>query len=303
MGGAQPLAAVLAGASCIVVECQRVANRHATGNALPRPPGVRYRCGADDAGRREARPAPDLDRDPRQRRRVAAAVAGTRHPARRRHRPDQRARPRQWLPAGRLERRRWLAARASGDPRSMRQSPRERSRQPRTSRRCSAGMRKGVPVIDYGNNLRQVALDAGVANAFDYPGFVPACIRPLFCAGKGPFRWVALSGDPEDIYRTDAQVKALFPEDPQLHRWLDLARDRIAFQGLPARICWLGLGQRASRRARVQRDGRARRVEGADRHRPRSSRQRLGRVPQPRDRGDAATAAMPWPTGRCSTRC
>ena len=102
----------------------------------------------------------------------------------------------------------------------------------------------GVPVFDYGNNLRQVAFDAGVANAFDFPGFVPAYIRPLFCRGIGPFRWVALSGDPEDIYRTDRKVKELIPDDPHLHRWLDLARERIQFQGLPARICWVGLGQR-----------------------------------------------------------
>jgi len=102
----------------------------------------------------------------------------------------------------------------------------------------------GVPTVDYGNNIRQVALDEGVKDAFAFPGFVPAYIRPLFCEGKGPFRWVALSGNPEDIYRTDAKVKALFPDDAKLHRWLDLARDRIKFQGLPARICWLGLGQR-----------------------------------------------------------
>jgi urocanate hydratase len=102
----------------------------------------------------------------------------------------------------------------------------------------------GIPVFDYGNNIRQVALDEGVANAFDFPGFVPAYIRPLFCRGVGPFRWVALSGDPEDIYRTDAKVKALIPDDPHLHRWLDMARERIQFQGLPARICWVGLGQR-----------------------------------------------------------
>jgi urocanate hydratase len=102
----------------------------------------------------------------------------------------------------------------------------------------------GAKVVDYGNNIRQVASDQGVANAFDFPGFVPAYVRPLFCEGRGPFRWVALSGDPEDIYRTDAKVKALFPQDARLHRWLDMARERIAFQGLPARICWLGLGER-----------------------------------------------------------
>ena len=102
----------------------------------------------------------------------------------------------------------------------------------------------GIPTVDYGNNIRQVAFDQGVKNAFDFPGFVPAYIRPLFCEGKGPFRWVALSGDPEDIYKTDAKIKELFPDNHHTHRWLDMARQRIAFQGLPARICWLGLGER-----------------------------------------------------------
>ena len=102
----------------------------------------------------------------------------------------------------------------------------------------------GIPTLDYGNNIRQVAKDEGVANAFDFPGFVPAYIRPLFCRGVGPFRWVALSGDAEDIYKTDAKVKELIPDDAHLHNWLDMARERIAFQGLPARICWVGLGQR-----------------------------------------------------------
>jgi len=101
-----------------------------------------------------------------------------------------------------------------------------------------------IPTVDYGNNIRQVAFDHGVKNAFDFPGFVPAYIRPLFCRGKGPFRWVALSGDPEDIRKTDAKMKELFPEDAHLHRWLDMASERIAFQGLPARICWIGLGER-----------------------------------------------------------
>jgi urocanate hydratase len=105
-------------------------------------------------------------------------------------------------------------------------------------------LKMDIPVVDYGNNIRQVALDQGVKNAFDFPGFVPAYIRPLFCQGKGPFRWVALSGDPEDIYKTDRKVKELFPDNAHVHRWLDMARERIAFQGLPARICWLGLGER-----------------------------------------------------------
>ncbi|CAD6527623.1 Urocanate hydratase [Paraburkholderia hiiakae] len=103
---------------------------------------------------------------------------------------------------------------------------------------------RGAATLDYGNNIRQMALEMGVENAFDFPGFVPAYIRPLFCEGKGPFRWVALSGDPEDIYKTDAKVKELIPDDPHLHNWLDMARERIAFQGLPARICWVGVKDR-----------------------------------------------------------
>ena len=103
---------------------------------------------------------------------------------------------------------------------------------------------QGIPTLDYGNNIRQMAQDMGVDNAFDFPGFVPAYIRPLFCRGIGPFRWAALSGDPEDIYKTDAKVKELIPDNPHLHRWLDMARERIQFQGLPARICWVGLGER-----------------------------------------------------------
>ncbi len=102
----------------------------------------------------------------------------------------------------------------------------------------------GIPVFDYGNNIRQMAKDVGCADAFDFPGFVPAYVRPLFCRGIGPFRWVALSGDPEDIAKTDAKVKELIPNDPHLHRWLDMAKERIEFQGLPARICWVGLGER-----------------------------------------------------------
>src|SRR5215469_10114852 len=107
-----------------------------------------------------------------------------------------------------------------------------------------AFQKMGVPTFDYGNNIRQMAKDEGCANAFDFPGFVPAYVPPLFCRGIGPFRWVALSGDPEDIYKTDAKVKELIPDDPHLHNWLDMARERIAFQGLPARICWVGLGLR-----------------------------------------------------------
>lgn len=104
--------------------------------------------------------------------------------------------------------------------------------------------KQGIPTFDYGNNIRQEALDEGVKNAFDFPGFVPAYVRPLFCRGIGPFRWAALSGDPEDIYKTDAKVKELIPDDQNLHTWLDAARERIQFQGMPARICWVGLGHR-----------------------------------------------------------
>ena len=103
---------------------------------------------------------------------------------------------------------------------------------------------QGIPTVDYGNNIRQEAKDRGVENAFDFPGFVPAYIRPLFCKGIGPFRWVALSGDPEDIYKTDAKVKELIPDDAHLHNWLDMAQERVEFQGLPSRICWVGLGDR-----------------------------------------------------------
>jgi urocanate hydratase len=111
--------------------------------------------------------------------------------------------------------------------------------------RAMLGFQKlGIPTFDYGNNIRQMAMEAGVANAFDFPGFVPAYIRPLFCKGVGPFRWAALSGEAEDIWKTDAKVKELMPHDTHLHNWLDMAKARIKFQGLPARICWVGLGDR-----------------------------------------------------------
>jgi urocanate hydratase len=114
-----------------------------------------------------------------------------------------------------------------------------------TSKRCSNFKRRGAIVFDYGNNLRQRAKDNGVENAFDYPGFVPAYIRPLFCEGKGPFRWVALSGEREDIYKTDEAIMNLFPDNDHLARWLTMAQEQVEFQGLPARICWLGYGERA----------------------------------------------------------
>ncbi|HRF54339.1 MAG TPA: urocanate hydratase [Aquimonas sp.] len=135
----------------------------------------------------------------------------------------------------------WLAAQAS-DPDTVTQAAKQSMRVHVEA--MLAFQKMGVPVFDYGNNLRQMAKDVGCDNAFDFPGFVPAYVRPLFCRGIGPFRWVALSGDPEDIRKTDAKVKELIHDDPHLHRWLDMASERIAFQGLPARICWVGLGQR-----------------------------------------------------------
>ncbi len=146
--------------------------------------------------------------------------------------------------------------------------------------------RQGVPTFDYGNNIRQVACDEGVTEAFAFPGFVPAYIRPLFCEGKGPFRWVALSGDPEDIYRTDRKVKELFPDNAHVHRWLDMARERIAFQGLPARICWLGLGERHRAGLAFNDMVKTGELESADRHRSRSSRHRQRRLTQSRNRGN-----------------
>ena len=145
--------------------------------------------------------------------------------------------------------------------------------------------RRGAVTFDYGNNLRAQAAEAGVTDAFDIPGFIPEYIRPLFCEGKGPFRWAALSGDPEDIYRTDAAVLETFPGDEPLARWIRPARSRAKFQGLPARICWLGYGERAPHRPALQRHGSARRAEGADRHRPAITSIRIGRVAEPRDRG------------------
>ena len=146
-----------------------------------------------------------------------------------------------YLPAG------WTLARMAGAARARSRrasSAPRRSRWPRMCAPCSTSGAHGVPTLDYGNNIRQMAQEMGVADAFDFPGFVPAYIRPLFCRGVGPFRWAALSGDPEDIYRTDAKVKELMPHDTHLHNWLDMAKARIKFQGLPARICWVGLGDR-----------------------------------------------------------
>lgn len=243
MGGAQPLAASFAGASSLTIECQqsrmdfRLKTRYLDEQARD----------LDDALAR-------MDRYAREGRAVSVGLLGNAAEVlpelvKRGVRPglvtDQTSAHdlvHGYLPAG-WSVERWRAAQA--DP-AQHAALREAA-----ARSCARHVQamlafhdSGVPTIDYGNNIRQVAQDQGVANAFDFPGFVPACIRPLFCRGKGPFRWVALSGDPEDIRKTDAKMKQLFPQDTHLHRWLDMAGERIAFQGLPARICWIGLGER-----------------------------------------------------------
>jgi urocanate hydratase len=243
MGGAQPLAATMAGASMLAIECQpsRIAMRLATryldeqahdlDDALAR---IRAACASGK---------------PRSIGLVGNAAEILPDLVKRGVRPDMVTDQTSahdlvhgYLPAGWTVER-WQAAQA--DP-AQHDALVEAAQQSCATHveAMLAFHRQGVPTFDYGNNLRQVALDQGVDDAFAFPGFVPAYIRPLFCEGKGPFRWVALSGDPEDIRATDRKVKALFPHDAHLHRWLDMAEERIAFQGLPARICWLGLGER-----------------------------------------------------------
>jgi urocanate hydratase len=243
MGGAQPLAASFAGAVSLNIECQqsridfRLRSRYVDEQAAD----------LDDALARIARYTTE-------KRAVSIALLGNAAEilpelVRRGVRPDLVTDQTSahdlingYLPAGWTVQQ-WLAARAdTGQHTALRDA---------AAASCAVHVRAmlafqamGVPTVDYGNNIRQVAFDQGVANAFDFPGFVPAYIRPLFCRGVGPFRWVALSGDPEDIRKTDAKMKELFPEDKHLHRWLDMAGERIAFQGLPARICWIGLGER-----------------------------------------------------------
>ena len=177
----------------------------------------------------------------------------------------------------------WRAKRES-DPKAVEKAARASMREHVEA--MVAFWNAGVPTLDYGNNIRQVAKDEGLENAFAFPGFVPAYIRPLFCRGIGPFRWAALSGDPEDIYKTDAKVKELTPGNTHLHNWLDMARERIAFQGLPARICWVGLGDRHRLGLAFNEMVAKRRTQGAGRHRPRPSRFRLGRLAEPRDGSD-----------------
>ena len=241
MGGAQPLAAVMAGASCLAIECQasRIDMRLRTGyldrradtldeameiinaaNAAKTPVSVGLLGNAAELLPQmlERGIRPDLLTD-----QTSA------------HDPVNGYLPAGWTVGEWIEKRERepeLVARAA------------KASMARHVEAMLAFQALGVPTTDYGNNIRQVAQDEGVINAFAFPGFVPAYIRPLFCRGIGPFRWAALSGDPEDIYRTDAKVKELIPDNPHLHRWLDMAREKIQFQGLPARICWVGLGDR-----------------------------------------------------------
>jgi urocanate hydratase len=241
MGGAQPLAAVMAGFSCLAVECQpsriemRLRTRYLDVQAkdLDDALAIIARATADKKPVSVGLPGNAAEIFPELvRRGVKPDVVTDQTSA---HDPLNG-----YLPAG------WSVA----------QWEEKRERDPAavtTASRASMAVqvramldfwRMGVPVLDYGNNIRQVAKDEGVADAFDFPGFVPAYIRPLFCRGVGPFRWAALSGDPEDIYKTDAKVREILPDNTHLHHWLDMARARIAFQGLPARICWVGLGDR-----------------------------------------------------------
>jgi urocanate hydratase len=241
MGGAQPLAAVMAGASCLAIECQpsRIEMRLRTGyldratESLDEALEIVARSCRDNAPvsvgllGNAAELLPDLYA-----RGVRPDLLTDQTSA---HDPINGYLPKGWT----LER--WTAMREQ-DPRQVEEAA--RASMAEHVQAMLDFQAAGVPTVDYGNNIRQMAKEAGVANAFDFPGFVPAYIRPLFCRGVGPFRWVALSGDPEDIARTDAKVKQLIPDDPHLHNWLDMAARRIKFQGLPARICWVGLGDR-----------------------------------------------------------
>jgi urocanate hydratase len=238
MGGAQPLAAVMAGAHCIAIECQesRIEKRLET-RYLDRRASTIDEALALVAAASEPTSVGLLGNAaelvPKMLARGIRPDAITDQTSA--HDPVNGYLPMGWTVAEWIERR-------ERDPEGTARAA--RISMARHVEALLSFKAEGIPVFDYGNNIRQEALDTGVAGAFDFPGFVPAYIRPLFCRGIGPFRWVALSGDPEDIYRTDARVRELIPDDPHLHRWLDMARERIAFQGLPARICWVGLGQR-----------------------------------------------------------
>jgi urocanate hydratase len=241
MGGAQPLAATMAGASLLAVECRptRIDMRLKTGYLDIQAKNLDEALAIIERACREGKPLsvgvlgnaaemlPELVR-----RGVKPDAVTDQTSA---HDPING-----YLPTG------WTLdewdARSTSDPKGVERAAKESMAV--QVRAMLEFWRRGVPTFDYGNNIRQMAKDMGVENAFDFPGFVPAYIRPLFCRGVGPFRWVALSGDPEDIFRTDTKVKELMPHDWHLHNWLYMAKSHIQFQGLPARICWLGLGDR-----------------------------------------------------------
>ena len=247
MGGAQPLAASFAGASSLNIECQqssidfRLRTRYLDKQAANLDEALALIARHTAAGEavsiglcgNAAELLPEL---------VRRAKAGGPRPDIVTDQTSAHDIINGYLPAG-WSVARWLAARK--DPAQHAELTQAAGESCVTHVRAMLDFHAmGIPTVDYGNNLRQVAKDFGVANAFDYPGFVPAYVRPLFCRGVGPFRWVALSGDPEDIRKTDAKMKELFPDNTHLHRWLDMAGERISFQGLPARICWIGLGER-----------------------------------------------------------
>jgi urocanate hydratase len=241
MGGAQPLAAVMAGASCLAVECQpsRIEMRLKTRYLDVQAESLDEALRIIDESVRTKKPisvgllANIADILPELLARGVKPDALTDQTSA--HDPVNGYLPKGWSVAE------WEARRQT-DPGAVEKAA--RASMAGHVRDMLTFAKSGVPVFDYGNNIRQVAFDEGVKDAFAFPGFVPAYIRPLFCRGVGPFRWAALSGDPEDIYKTDAKVKELMPNDAHLHHWLDMARSKIAFQGLPARICWVGLGDR-----------------------------------------------------------
>jgi urocanate hydratase len=241
MGGAQPLAATMAGASCLAVECQpsRIEMRLRTGYLDRSTDSIDEALGLIEESCRAKKPLSvgllgnAADIYPELVRRGVRPDAVTDQTSA--HDPINGYLPKGWS----LDE--WQRGREA-DPKAVEHAA--RGSMAIHVRAMLDFWRAGIPVLDYGNNIRQVAKEEGVADAFDFPGFVPAYIRPLFCRGIGPFRWAALSGDPEDIYRTDAKVKELLPDNAHLHHWLDMARERIHFQGLPARICWVGLGDR-----------------------------------------------------------
>jgi urocanate hydratase len=241
MGGAQPLAAVMAGASCLAVECQpsRIEMRLRTRYLDRQAKTLDEALAMIEASHKEGKPvsvgllgnAAEIFPEIVQRGIKPDAVTDQTSA----HDPINGYLPKGWTLA------QWQDRRES-DPKAVGKA--SRASMAEHVKAMLDFHRMGIPVVDYGNNIRQMAYEEGVTDAFDFPGFVPAYIRPLFCRGIGPFRWAALSGDPEDIFRTDAKVKELLPDNKHLHNWLDMAKERISFQGLPARICWVGLGDR-----------------------------------------------------------